>query len=216
MFFSFCWIKDAEHGSWFTSDGMDLAEWFNSSPAAGCRKILSHFTERMFLLSFLVITYLHELAQLGGSGGSCVAPSVCISYRWFGGQIRKPQKKSKGFVWLSPQRARGHCHFTPKLWIRCWEGGENSAFVLTLIPVSCAPCSYSQGLISELLVTHSLCDTKQLTVQQILAEWLMGPISWLKSILVKLMTVILASLHQSQRCNFFPPTKTAPIQKWNN
>lgn len=90
-FFSSCWIKDAANGSWFTSDWMDLAEWFNSSPAAGCRKILSHFTERMFLLSFLVITYLHELAQLGGSGGSCVAPSVCISYHWFGGQIIKPR-----------------------------------------------------------------------------------------------------------------------------
>lgn len=79
--FSFCWIEDAENSSWFTSDWMDLAEWFNSSHAAGCRKILSHFTERMFLLSFLVITYLHELAQLGGSGGSCVAPSVCVSYQ---------------------------------------------------------------------------------------------------------------------------------------
>lgn len=90
-YFSFCWIKDAANGSWFTSDWMDLAEWFNSSPAAGCRKILSHFTERMFSLSFLVITYLHELAQLGGSGGSCVAPSVCISYHWFGGQIIKPR-----------------------------------------------------------------------------------------------------------------------------
>lgn len=81
IFFSFCWIEDAENSSWFTSDWMDLAEWFNSSHAAGCRKILSHFTERMFLLSFLVITYLHELAQLGGSGGSCVAPSVCVSYQ---------------------------------------------------------------------------------------------------------------------------------------
>lgn len=79
-----CW-------KWFTSDRMDLAEWFNSSHAAGCRKILTHFTERMFLLSFLVITYLHELAQLGGSGGSCVAPSVCIFYHWFGGQIIKPR-----------------------------------------------------------------------------------------------------------------------------
>lgn len=92
IFFSFCWIEDAENSSWFTSDRMDLAEWFNSSHAAGCRKILSHFTERMFLLSFLVITYLHELAQLGGSGGSCVAPSVCISYHWFWGQITKPRK----------------------------------------------------------------------------------------------------------------------------
>lgn len=81
IFFSFCWIEDAANSSWFTSDRLDLAEWFNSSHAAGCRKILSHFTERMFLLSFLVITYLHELAQLGGSGGSCVAPSVCISYQ---------------------------------------------------------------------------------------------------------------------------------------
>lgn len=89
FFFSFCWIEDAENGSWFTSDWMDLAVWFNSSHAAGCRKILSHFTERMFLLSFLVITYLHELAQPGGSGGSRVAPSVCISYHWFGGQIIK-------------------------------------------------------------------------------------------------------------------------------
>lgn len=89
FFLSFCWIEDAENGSWFTSDWMDLAVWFNSSHAAGCRKILSHFTERMFLLSFLVITYLHELAQPGGSGGSRVAPSVCISYHWFGGQIIK-------------------------------------------------------------------------------------------------------------------------------
>lgn len=79
-----CW-------KWFTSDRMDLAEWFNSSHAAGCRKILTHFTERMFLLRFLVITYLHELAQLGGSGGSRVAPSVCIFYHWFGGQIIKPR-----------------------------------------------------------------------------------------------------------------------------
>lgn len=93
FFFSCCWIEDAENGSWFTSDQMDLAEWFNSSHAAGCRKILSHFTERMFLLSFLVITYLHELAQLGGSGGSCVAPSVCISYHWFWGQIIKTRKE---------------------------------------------------------------------------------------------------------------------------
>ena len=91
FFFPFCWIKDAKNGSWCTSDWMDLAEWFNSSHAAGCRKILSHFTERMFLLSFLVITYLHELAQLGGSGGSCVAPSVCASYHWFGGHITKPR-----------------------------------------------------------------------------------------------------------------------------
>lgn len=91
IFFSFCWIEDAENGSWFTSDWMDLAEWFKSSHAAGCRKILSHFTKRMFLLSFLVITYLHELAQLVGSGGSCVAPSVCISHHRFGGQIIKPR-----------------------------------------------------------------------------------------------------------------------------
>lgn len=90
-FFSFCWMEDAENGSWFTLERMDLAEWFNSSHAAGCRKILSHLTKRMFLLSLLVITYLHELAQLGGSGGSCVAPSVCISYHWFGGQIIKPR-----------------------------------------------------------------------------------------------------------------------------
>lgn len=92
VWFFFCyWIEDGENGSWFTSDRMDLAEWFNSSHAAGCRKILSHFTERMFLLSFLVITYLHELAQLGGSGGSRVAPSVCVYYHWFGGQIIKPR-----------------------------------------------------------------------------------------------------------------------------
>lgn len=175
FFFSCCWIEDAENGSWFTSDQMDLAEWFNSSHAAGCRKILSHFTERMFLLSFLVITYLHELAQLGGVRRE-LCGTICLHIIPL--ILRPDYKDQKGILCVYLQRTWGHCHFNPNCKLVTGVNEEKSMHSFwprstfhiqnAIIPTSSSLNYWSVAL----------CAVSR-DVQQVFSDWLMDHISWL-------------------------------------
>lgn len=175
FFFSCCWIEDAENGSWFTSDQMDLAEWFNSSHAAGCRKILSHFTERMFLLSFLVITYLHELAQLGGVRRE-LCGTICLHIIPL--ILRPDYKDQKGILCVYLQITWGHCHFNPNCKLVTGVNEEKSMhsfwpWSTFHIQNAIIPTSSSLNYWSV-----ALCAVSR-DVQQVFSDWLMDHISWL-------------------------------------
>lgn len=108
----------------------------------------------MFSLSFLVITYLHELAQLARSGGKSVTPSVCI-VTLTSRPAYKAQNILKEFFGCILQRIEGHCHLNPGFKLATGVSGKRGRVCLISSRVSDAKHPDSLLLVSEVLVSST-------------------------------------------------------------
>ena len=126
---------------------------------------------------------------------------------------------SKELIWLTPQRTCGHLPYNPKLWIGYWGDRKNSVrlfwhlFWPRLLFHRQNAVTPSASSLSCWSLTQ--CGTPSKCSASIC--WVIGGSFILaKSVLLKLMTVTLFSLHKSQIHKSFFSTKIAPVQKWNN